>query len=263
MTYISQRTVPVDFFIPLSGVVDDDFPAVGDLTDIATGLTADFSTDTSLSNQHVGLIVNSIVGTYTCTVNGTSISEVNAVPTASDTEVFTIDATGRYQTLKKWYLITSVAFTGGTSIDYDLQKLGYWDWSNANFQLIGFRADLRIAGTNPDIRITIYHVKNTGDNKYELLALEDFGIDSTGVNGEWVDHIRTSSEDRSYTMPVELADNNSMNVIKCTDYSSYWGRDSIVQGASSEGIIITFTGEPAGGLTAIDSATIVMTIKSE
>lgn len=61
---------------------------------------------------------------------------------------------------------------------------------------------------------------------------------------------------RSYTMGVELADNNSEIVFKQGDFSTYFtSRQNVINGDNSEGIIVDFSGEPTGGLTNIDHTT--------
>jgi len=255
----------LDYFFPLSGVLDDDFPALGEISEISTGLTGNYGTPISIGNQHVSILINTVTVGGTATITGTSLSESSGIPTAADTEIITIDTTNgqNYQSAKKWYEITSVTFSGVTGLNYDIGRIGYYDSSNLDFKIVSFRADARISGNNPDIRVRLLKVQDDGDNKFTITPIEDFGFDGTAGNGEWVDHVRIGANDRSYTMTTELAPNNSMQVIKVTDYDDYFsGGENLIRGSLNEGVILKFEGEPSGGLTNIDSITVTIGLRS-
>ena len=194
----------ISYTLPLTGVVDAVVPLTGSFVTKASGVTGDDATDYAISNQHVWILINSVTGadsTGTITVTGTSLSESTAVPVPGDTEEITIDSTSGvyYQTNKKWWEITNIAISGDISaINYDHGSLGYPDLGNRNFKILGYRMDAFASGNTPDLRIIISKVNDLGNNRVELVDLEDIGVDSGAAENQIVDHIRTGGNDRSF-----------------------------------------------------------------
>jgi len=241
---------------PLTGIVDDSFPIVGELDTLEAGLTGDYSTQVSYGNEHVGLVINSITGSGNVTITGTSIVEEDGIPTTGDTESFLIDSVASYQSPKKWLEVDSVVFAAGiTAIDYDLVVLGYLDLSNNDFVVAGYRADIRSQSNTADVSIEIIKVKELADNKYELIYLEQYGIDSSNGGGGIVDGVRTGGDDRSHTFGSTAFPNNRMFSVKQGDFYPYFGEECRCLGANKgEGIIIRLAGTPFGtGITGIDT----------
>lgn len=256
---------PITAFIPLSGVVDDDFSAIGELAVISAGETGNYTTATSIGNQHVYIYVNSITTGGTISITGTKVDEFSGRVEIGYVSVLTIDTTVAqyYQTPEKFYQITDVTLTGIVSLNYDLGIVGYKDYSNTSFTVSSLRADIRISSVSPDLRIRLLKIQDDGNDKFSVVPIEDFGFDGTASNGVWVDHVRASPFNRDYTATTELAPNDSMQVIKATDYGEYFTNDeNFIDGTKNEGIILRFEGEPSGGLTNIDHVFISIGIRS-
>lgn len=257
---INDKRFSPMLFIPLSGVTANSFDAVGSHVVVATALVADFVTATSLHGQHLCVNITIMApGTHTITVSGTAIGENTGMPVAGAAEVLTVDALGRFQTSKKWLLITAVQVSGGAlPIEYALEELGYIDFGNRDVILHGFRCDfVTTAGaTVPDCAIRIRTVKTPieGSSVTEILVCENIGFDTTAGGGDYTDFVRTGVADRSLVMPVHLGSAGATIAMKATDFCAQWGDNrNIIHGTSrNEGFIIGFHGVPAGGLTTID-----------
>lgn len=244
-----------DVFLPLSGVLDTSIPLIGDFTTLQSGLVGDMVTNASIRNQHVFIIVNSISNSGTITVSGVSVGETTSVPVVGDNEVITLDGTNSsYQTAKKWLEITSITIGGIPTINYDFGSLGYYDGFNSKIKVVGYRADFRASGNNPDVRVRILKVRNLGGNKFDFFTIEDIGFDSTIDNGTIIDNVRTGADDRSHTFSSELLDDNQNLAFKQSDFYSYFTPEEITSdGTMNEGLYIKLEGSPEGGLSSIDS----------
>ena len=116
---------------------------------VAQGLSGDQSgVSFSFYNNHVfftNITLTESAPNPTVTITGTSISESSAVPVPGDTETINIgNSTGTttgYQTPKKWLLVTDIQFTNVSSITFDLYSLGYVDFLNQDFKVIGYRGE--------------------------------------------------------------------------------------------------------------------------
>lgn len=238
------------FSIPLSGVTDTVFNFLGERWDIASALTATYSTATAVQNNHVVLHVNSLTGSGSVVVTGTSLSESTAVPVASDTESITVDATGYYQSDKKWLEITAVTIPGGiTAINYDVEAVGYPDGGNTDFRIVGYRLEAYAAGATADFGFTITKVQDDGNKKCSFVVLEDIGVDANGTV-QVVDSLRTGADDRSYTPTVgSIWGNNTTFVFKQTDFGTYFtGDQANIEGQTkNEGYIVRLRGEDGAG----------------
>jgi len=251
------------FTMPLSGITDDIFYWLGAEEEKASGLTTDYTTDFSLHNQHLGIIVNSITTGGDIVITGTSLSEITGVPVIADTETITVDTTAgqHYQTDKKWFEITNVDVTSGTivGITYSLHAFGYFDFGNTDWELLGYRADMRTQGATSDLAIVMTKVQDDGGKKHSHVALENYGHDSTVSDGAFYDGLRTGANDRSYTFSTTLAPDDSMISYKCLDFSTYFTNDeNIFEGAKNEGLILRLEGKPSGGITQIDYITLTL-----
>ena len=260
-----QNTIKTMIFtLPIRGVTDATFNFIGeDRVHLAgeTGLT--FSTAFGLQNQHCALKINSLTGTGTVTFTGTSITEASGTVTTADTEVLAVTGTDELQTGKKWLEITSIAFAGVSAIDYDIEILGYLDMGNSDWELLGYRADMRTTSDSSDFALVLTKIQDDGDDKHSHIIIEDYGHDSTGTGGKFFDHKRTGADDRDATISVNLAPDDSMICYKCLDFSTYFTSDeNIFVGAKDEGLIIHCEGRgitgTLSGITAIDVITLTL-----
>ena len=213
-----------------------------------TGLTSSLTQFISVRNNHLSITINSISGSGDITVNGTSISEQSAIPISNVNETISVDSTvgQRYQTYKKWLSINSITIGGTiTSINYDVEILGYLDLANENFKIKGYRLEATASGNKTNITFKIKAIKDDLNNKYSLNELENIKIDNN--TNSVVDNIRIGPDNRSFTTTGELWGGNTVYVIKQTDFDTYFsGNENDVFGAQNGGIILEVEGDPLG-----------------
>ena len=210
---------------------------------IVSGLNATDGTDRPVGNNHVMLNVSALTGTGVVVVTGDSVDESDGVVTSADTENITVDATGLYQTDKKWLRTTDITIPGGISgITYAIERLGYWDFSNNDYTVLGYRCEVTPtnAGTIT-FKIQIYKVQDDGDKKTTCVLMEDIDLDGGG--GNYInDTLRSGADDRAYnaSTPFKVA---IPHVIKQTDFNDYFSSDeNIIEGSTKhEGIYIVLT----------------------
>jgi len=247
----------LDFNVPIKGTASGTVYVVGSMATVASAQVADYATDFAVRNQHVSILVNTIVAGGDIVITGTSLSEVTQVPVTSDTETITVDTTPsqRYQTSKKWIEVTNIDVSGVTTINYDIENIGYYDRHNTNFKVLGYRLDMLSNNINADMALVIYKVEDNGGNKYTLRTLENIGIDANSAGNQIVDNLRTAGDDRSYNPSVaSLWGNNTVYTMKQNDFETYHGTSIVTcSGATSgSGIIVAITGEGDANPEAID-----------
>ena len=239
------------FDLPIRGVVDSSFDWVGTYRVIADDQTGDYATDFGGGNQHIGISVTAITTGGDIVITGTSISEASAVPNVADTETITIDATvSKYQSDKKWLEVTNIDVASGTiaGITYDIELVGYFDFGNSDWQIHGYRADMKTTSDTSDFAVILTKVQDEGDKKYSHVTIEKYGHDSLSTGGKFFDGIRTGASDRSATLSSNLAPNNGMICYKQLDYSTYFTNDeNIFEGSKAEGLLIHVEGRSLTG----------------
>jgi hypothetical protein len=230
------KQIPLEF--GMKGVMPTPAYVLGMNDEIVAGLTANDATERAIGNNHVRIIVNSITGSDTMTVTGDSTSEASGVPTIGDTEVITIDATGSYQTDKKFWRITSIVFGGSISaINYDIYRLGYFDNSNTDFRVIGYRFEITpTSATLVDFLVHVHKVQDDGSGKMTLVDMDDIAV--SGTTPFVVD---TKRGTRGYT-GGQIFKVGIPTVMKQTDFETYFSSDeNICESASkAEGLIVDF-----------------------
>jgi len=237
---------------------------VGELRTVTTGETTDYATDFAVYSQHICLNVTALTGSGSVVVTGTSLPEADGIPVTSDTETITVNATGRYQTDKKWWEVTNIdaIVSGITAITYDIEVCGYLDWGNESTSVIGFRLDGVMDGASPDLSLRIRKIQDDGSKKMTIVPMEDIGFDLGGGAAGIVDNLRTAGDDRSYTSATLIGGGGTdINInLKALDYNTYFSSDeNIIEGAKAEGIIIDLRGQPtSGGITTMDRITLIL-----
>ncbi len=235
------------YSLPLRGALDSSFNITGELRDVATGETGDYATAFPVSNNHVYLYVNTITGTGDVTIAGTSLSESSAVPVESDTEVLTLDtSTSQYwQTTKKWLEVTSIDIPPGISaIDYDIGVVGYSDFGNTDYKIVGYRIDSMAQGTSAELRFRLIKVEDDGNGKMSVTDLEDIRVDVT-LTDQITDYLRTGGDDRTYEPGVaSIWLNNTTFVFKQGDFDTYFTSDEnhFESSTKDEGFILRIEG---------------------
>jgi len=259
----------ITYTMPLSGVVDTQIPLTGEFREVDSGETTDVTADWTASNQHVYIFINTITGSGDITITGTSLSESTALPVTSDTETISVsDSTSAglyYQTNKKWWEITNIDIPAGvTAINFDYGVIGYPDFGNRNFRIVGYRLDAySSSGTNTsDFAIIISKVQDDGNKEMTIVPLENIGVDSGSAGDQIGDNIRTGGDDRSYNPAVgNIWLNNTVFTFKQLDFNTYFtnSENDILGGEGNEGFFIRIEGEPPGGaITSVDFITMYL-----
>lgn len=247
----------VSFSYALKGSMPTPAFLIGIDTSIVAGLTASDANERMIANNHLRIIVNSLTGSGTVVVTGDSISEPSGAVSLADTEDIVIDATGDYQSTKKWWRITSVVIPGGISaINYDLGRIGYGDMANTNFLMQGYR--LEVTPTNAtliDFQLQILKVQDDGDKKMTLVAVEDVSFSGTtpwlvdtkrGNRGSSGGPNYTTATSTPYTVEEPF-------VFKMTDFCTYFSSDENVFKCQTrdEGFIIKVTWDNVDYMTLV------------
>ena len=245
-----------DIVLPIRGVTDNTVDITGTFREVAGGETGDYATDFSLSNQHLYLYINSLTGSGNVTITGTSVDETTGISTATDTETITVNtASVYYQSTKKWWEITNIDIPGSIgAINYDIGVLGYADFNNLRFKILGYRADFYMQGVNPDCKLQILRVKDEGNKQFSIITIEDIGFDANAVGNQIVDNLRTGADDRSYNPTVgSIVTNNQMLTFKQFDFDSYFssGQNVFECRDRDDGVIVRLYGE-GGGISNVD-----------
>jgi len=248
--------------IPVDGVVSNSLTWLGEQRVVAAGITADYTTDFSLNNQHCTIIIKSLTGSGVVTFTGVSNSESSGVPTAAITEEITVDAIGSYQTNKKWIEITNIDIPAGiTNIDYDIGVLGYIDMQNMDFKLKAMRVDMTSGGINADVSILIEKVQDDGNGKMSIVAVEHIGVDAGP--SEIIDEIRTGADDRSYSAGADIWGSGQNYSLKQNDYDTYFVADeNVFEGSTkAEGFLVSLEGTNSGAINNVSMLNIMLTIE--
>lgn len=255
----------VEAYIPMDGISADTFPYVGELTDITTGETGDYTTDNSMRGGRAFIRVNSITTGGDIVLTGTTSNAVTGVVTTSTTETITVDtSTSTYVSNANWLEITNVDVSTGTivSIDYDFGVFDMFMGFLGDFEVAGYSLDLLAGSTNADIGLRIRKAAvDVADKKLTLTTLEDIGWDSTPSNGDVVDSLRTAGDDRSHTFAEEAWPNGTYFSHQQLDFGTYFSsEENVVLGSSGEGLIVDFVGVPSGGISGVDAVSIAVLI---
>jgi len=230
---------------------------------IDSGVTAiPYTTPFSLTNNHVYLFVNTISrinSSVSCEfiITGTRLSESTAIPDLSYTEIITFEPalnTG-YQSIAKWYNITSIDASNISDINYDIDQLGYVDFLNTDAKITGYRAEILgdPNNDNSDIRL-IFLVVKQNDPVTSVYSIEDIEVDGNGgTNGTGVinDYQRGSdpSFNRTYNSPsvVNLWPENTHFVLKQTDFDSFFtNNENYIYGTNNGGLIVKLDASRVG-----------------
>ncbi len=249
------------YSVDVDGIDENEFILIGEYRVVDTGETGDYADDFACNNQHAAIEVNSLTGSGVVVFTGVSMSESSGIPTAT-TENVTVDATGKYQTDKKWLEVTNIDIPVGiTAINYDVEVLGYLDMQNSDFTVTGMRIDALSKGNDADVSLHIIKVQDDGSKKCSLVDIEHYGYDAK--DDLIVDDLRTGGDDRSYTATTSIWANGTNACLKVDDYSTYFTADeNIIEGLNkSEGIIIHFNGTDSGNIKNVSTVNLHLTIE--
>ena len=253
------------FTMPLRGVTDTFLNFVGENRVISSGETGDYATDVAISGQHAYILVNSITTGGDIVVTGASFDEDTGAIDAGATETITVDTSTSqyYQTSKKFIEVTNIDVSSGsiTGINYDIGAIGYSDFNNTDFEILGYRLDAFAQGSNPDFAVVIQKVQDDGNNKYQIVDMENLGFDSGAGGDQIIDNIRTGGFDRTYNPSVgQFWGNDTTLTWKQYDFDSYFSADENILEASTkdEGIILRLEGAPSGGISNVDYITLTI-----
>jgi hypothetical protein len=194
--------------------------------------------------SHFFLTVNTMTGSGFVTVQGIRVRNDGGYEVGFSEMIFVDTAGGqRYQSLATFARVTQVVIGAGISaINYDIGHIRYWDMGNVPFQMVGIRLEARGQNSNTDIRFRMQKVQTSGatNQKFSVVVLEDFLIDSGAGTGVITDNVRTGGADRSFTLTSSLFGTNEPFTSKYLDYRTYWGDTAIIRGGQNEGIMMDF-----------------------
>ena len=246
---LEQQPQEMIFSLPLRGTSDGIFNFIGEYRTVDTSQTGNYTTDFDVGNNKTLINVNSLTGTGTITITGGSVTTNSSVVVPGDTEVITVDATGRYQTNKRWWEVTDITIADFTAINYDIEVIGYPDLGSTNFRIIGYRIEAYAQGLNPDLGFDIYKIKDNDNNKCELIQLESMGVDANNATNQIVDLFRSGGDDRSYNPADTVWDNDKTIVFKQMDFDDYFTNNEnyCYSLDKNEGFIVRLRGEDGSG----------------
>ncbi len=256
------------WFLPFNAIADASFPLVGETSQIAAGLVADFATQTTMRNAHTSILVNSITTGGDIVVSGDSISPSTGVVTSADTETITVDTTAaqRYQSDKIWLEISSVDISSGaiTGLNYDLDRISYLfdrieEIPNAqNIQVLGYRIQFQTNNNNSDLQMQMFVIRDGGAKKVSIGSIEDVLWQSTVGNGNITDGLRTAGANRDFTATVTMIGSGNVFTYIMTDFNDFFTSDeNVIRPGTNDGLQIFFTGT-AGGLNNIEHGTLTI-----
>lgn len=243
-----------------------DFPSTfyisGVYSNVQVNLTNDYIIPFSARNNHVFLKINSITpispGPCTIEITGTQVDEETKTPNPNFMETIIINTVSNsYQSIAKFYDITKISInhTGSniSTIDYDIDILGYVDFLNSNVKIIGYRSEILgdLNSSDADITLSLIRVKQNG-SVTTLLDLENIKIDGNYTpsnKGAIIDNIRTGLYNRSYIVNsgAELWQQNSYFVLKMSDFDKYFiNKENYINGDNNEGLLIKIEGNQLG-----------------
>ena len=256
-------TLDYSFFLSDTQVTNEfDIAGVDPSNNIASGVTdISYTTPHSLTNNHVYLFVNTftkINASASCEfiITGTRLSESNAVPDPyTETITFEPSSNTGYQSIAKWYNITSIDASNISAIKYDIDQLGYVDFLNTDVKITGYRAEILgdFNDNNSDIRL-IFLVVKQNDPVTSIYSIEDIEVDGNeGIYGTGVinDYQRGSdpSFNRTYNSPsgLPLWPPNRHFVLKQTDFDSFFTNNkNYIYGSNNGGLIVKITSSSLG-----------------
>lgn len=225
--------------------IGNEFYFAGVYDQQATGESGDYSTGFAVYNNHVYLDITggSTTGSPSVTITGTSISESTAIPVSNDTETINLgtNVIGKYQTIKKWYLVTNISFTNVTNSNYSIYRLGYIDFLNTNIKITGYRLEVLGDNNSANSDITLEIIKVANGANVDLINLENITIDGNGGSNNTGEIVDTKRSTRSYTMPsgTNLWPSGTDFVLKQTDFDTYFTSDeNHILGSNNEGILL-------------------------
>lgn len=256
-------TLDYSFFLSDTQVTNEfDIAGVDPSNSIDTGVTdISYTTPFSLTNNHVYLFVNTISkinASASCEfiITGTRLSESTAVPDPyTETITFEPSFNTGYQSIAKWYNITSIDASNISDINYDIDQLGYVDFLNTDVKITGYRAEILgdFNDNNSDIRL-IFLVVKQNDPVTSIYSIEDIEVDGDGgTNGTGVinDYQRGShpSLNRTYNSPsgLPLWPENTHFVLKQSDFDSFFkNNENYIYGTNNGGLIVKITSSSLG-----------------
>ena len=235
----------------------DEFFIAGEIKEIATGQSGDYTTAFSALNNHILLEVESLQVSssddVTFLVTGTKVNESTKTPISNYTEIITIlhEDNKKYQTLSKFYDITNISISHNSnfqSIDYDIRLIGYVDFLNTDVKITGYRAEILgdLNGPNADITLSLFSIKQSNT---ELLVTPIEQIKIDGSSNQIIDDIRSGKYNRNYTITsgASLWPANSQFVLKMTDFDTYFtNQENYCLGTQNGGFVLAISSSNLG-----------------
>ncbi len=182
----------------------------------------------------------STVDELTLTVTGTSIGDIAASRSTSDTENIVIpnstSANAYYETTKKWLGQVTITVASGTAKTCDHGFAKYWDNNNRDFTVKGVEATWLAGANDSAANITLHHHKTTG----------------------WT---YTGSGATPPTAIASMATDHSTEKLLVNNQNGAWKRvdlDTAIHGHNGEGVFFNVT---TGQNKAFETGTLQLTIE--
>lgn len=245
----------------LSKSLDISPDLAGSLRTVASGGNGDFVSDFPVGNNHIFFLVNSIVGAGDVIITGVSTDESTGVSIVDDTEIMSItEMSNQYwQSKKKWWEGRQVSIPASiSSINYDIGVVGYPDFGNRDFKIIGYRLDAKSNGKDPSFMFQILKVKDDGEKRMSIVYLENLGIDSGAIENQVVDALRMGENDRSLNPAGSVWLEDTIAVLKCGDFDTFFSNEQnhFSSFKKDEGYILRLAGLSGGDISNVDFVTI-------
>ena len=259
---ISNETQCITLSTNLSADLTSPYNIGGTLTNITTNqITTIYNTPFAPGNNHLLLTINFLsvserVASVTATIRGTVVNETTGVPSTVIEEIYltSINSASTSKTLNKWYHISQIEFSSDSgsinSIDYNIDILGYIDFSKTNVTIKGYRLEVlgNADNSTSDIGIRLIKISQSGS----ATDIENISVDGNGGSGtgEIVDSLRTGLNDRGYIMPSDsdIWPPNTNFVLSSRNFDSFFNNnENVIVGTNNEGLIIQLTSTAFGG----------------
>lgn len=240
----------------IRGVSDQQGYFLGDMQEIAQGLTGNYIIDTPMNLQHLYIKINSVTSGGDIVITGTNCQ------LQSVTETITIDTETdvHYITENRFVEITNIDVSDTTGLNYNLGDIEYYNFCQNLFAVNGCRFDIKAQGNAPEIRVTIEKVKDLGGKKFTFETLEDILFDTSGTN-QIVNFLRGTS-----FAPVAgkfWEDGQTIQHCVC-DYNAYFaanGENTIDSYNKREGLMIYVEGAEGNPCNHVDFLDVILDIK--
>lgn len=218
-----------------------------------TTLTSYTSTLGMSMNCRMVFQINSITGSDSVTLRGASMDQTTGIVTDPDTDSITIDSTGYWFSNKYFFsglyhgADPEIEFGAGiTAVNYYVLAIEpYVISATSDVTITGYEYIAPTYSSTVDPIVNIKVIKNVSGNKYDVVTLEELGVNGSG--DDYVDNLRAGADDRNLSGYSGYMLNSTTQAIRLRqdDFNSYFTSNENVVPAG-DGICIYLTGDSSG-----------------